>query len=197
MIYNTLINNDFGLYDDVIHVIQDFIVGDINYWKKKYDNVVLEMNTLFTSNRPCFDYTQGLYYYHYYDDFANIFRKQLITKINYTISKKISIIFQYMKVHFNDDNVNDDHINDDDNVNDWKNDTNMSINDILCKFEMYGIYRIVFDKLIYKILQYSKSRPNKCIYLFKMTNSINNFNITFTSNVIQQLYNYYHQYYCV
>jgi len=34
MINNILTNNNFGLYDDVIHVIHDFIVGNKNYWKK-------------------------------------------------------------------------------------------------------------------------------------------------------------------
>ena len=106
-----------GLYDDIIHAINDYTCGEKHDWKIKYGNVVKELNSVSS------------------DYLINI--NQLTDKLYLNIEYKMRFI---INDHFNSDERCKTH----------------SIYERFIEYDVVGIYRVIFDCMIFKIKQQLK-----------------------------------------
>jgi len=137
------------LNDDVIYLINEYVHGDRKYWKGKYEQVADEMKKegpIIRKSNEFFANKNG---------FSFLFRTSLVRDLSDQFPKKINCIFSCYEVMTDSCKT-------------------LTINDCLDKYGVIGIYRVMFDNIVFKLKQITKIASiiryrininNKAIYL--------------------------------
>lgn len=120
---------NFGLYTDVIGLINDYCSGDRDYWKSKYDQVMFNMNCFFDRNSDYFVSRPQEQ-----DPFFADIRKILYEYQRKVIRSKIRSVI-HCAASRGDGNKTS------------------SIADILYRYKVVGIYKVAFDRAVRRISQ--------------------------------------------
>lgn len=139
---NAMMTN-FGLYTDVIGLINDYCSGDRKYWKRKYDQVIYNMNCFFDRNSDYFvSRPQGQ------DPFFADIRKILYQYQRKVIRSKIRSVIHFAQ-SLGDGNKTS------------------SITEILYQYKVLGIYRVAFDRAVRRITQ-TMGLTQAGVYMYNM-----------------------------
>lgn len=147
-----------GLYKDLINIVAEYTTGDMSYWRGKYDSVVSEI-VFKTKNEYRLNDVE--------DDCLNKLPAKLMRHIQRGCQAKINCVMQ-------DYNTPVKNLN-----------RTLSVNDMFEKYGIVGMYRVMFDNIVFKIKQKMRVKnSNK----FKSSN----LDFIFTPKILRHLHNYNH-----
>lgn len=129
-----------GLYDDVISLVDDFLVGEISMWKRNYTNVMSQYKRI----------VHNVYFYKYTPVGSKLDIKKINIELHKHLKNKMNNIFKVTSYN-------------------QQSGITYSVNELLTKYKVSGYSKVVFDTICFKLFQQLKVVPysERIYYTFK------------------------------